>query len=62
MCSALCGAPSFTPATHDLVSLLGPDRLPQDAKAPGFKEVSALVREPRPEILQLPGLGMSQRM
>jgi hypothetical protein len=30
----------------------------QDAKALGFKEVSALVREPRPEILQLPGISM----
>jgi hypothetical protein len=29
---------------------------PQDAKAPGFKEVSALVREPRPDMLLLPGL------
>ena len=29
---------------------------PQDAQAPGFKEISALVREPRPEMLLLPGL------
>ncbi|KIZ03005.1 Isochorismatase domain-containing protein 2 [Monoraphidium neglectum] len=31
-------------------------QLMKDAKAPGFKEVSALVREPRPQDLLLPGL------